>query len=102
MCPGSSSSAGKLEACQLGGGHPRRELQQCEGVPTSLGDDPLSDAAIEPAGHDTRQQCACILFGQPIEVDVGQPVEVVPLSRLTHRYHDRHRLARARVARRGR
>ena len=43
-------------------------------------------------GHDTRQQRAGILFGQPIEVDVGQPIEVVPLSRLTHRDHDRHRL----------
>ena len=78
MCPGSSArrEAGSLR--QLGGRHPRRELQQCEGVPLRLGDDPLSDAAIEPAGHDTRQQCAGIFFGQPIEVDVGQPVEVVP------------------------
>jgi hypothetical protein len=62
---------GKLEAGQLGCAHPRREFQQCEGVPTRLADNPVSDATVEPAGHDIRQQRAGILFGQPFEAEFG-------------------------------
>ena len=40
----------KLEATgQLGGGHAPWQLQQGERVPPGLGDDPVTDAAVEPA-----------------------------------------------------
>ena len=78
MCAGSVAGGGKLEATgQLGGGHAPRQLQQGERVATGLGDDPVADAAVEPAGDDARQQRARILLAQPFEVELGQAVEVV-------------------------
>ena len=93
MCVGSCGAGGKLEATgQLGGGHVRRQLEQGERVASGLGDDPVSDVAVEPAGDDARQQRAGILLGQPVETELGQTVEVVLGGRLAHRDHDRHRL----------
>ena len=53
---------------------------------------PVSDAAVEPARDDSRKHCGGILPGQPFKVELGKPIEVMPVSGLSHRDHDRYRL----------
>ena len=62
----------KLEApCELRGGHASRQLQESERITAVLGDDPVADAIVEPAGNRGREQGARIFLLQPCESDLG-------------------------------
>ena len=73
-------------ARQFRGTHRAWELQQRERVPARLGDQPLADVIVEPAGDDRGQQRACVVVVEPGELELGQTRNPV---RLTHREHHR-------------
>ena len=55
MCAGSSPTAGSSNPPASSAAVMRpRQLQQGKRVPAGLSDDPVHDAAVEPAGHDAR------------------------------------------------
>ena len=87
------ASRRKFESAgQLGSGHASRQLQQGKRVPRGLADNPVDDAAVEPAGYDAAQQRASVLLGQSFEPQLRQTVEVGCGGRLAHGDHDGHRL----------
>ena len=59
-------------ARQLRGAHRARQLQQRERVAARLGDEPLADVLVEPAGDDRGQQRARVLVVEPVELQLGQ------------------------------
>ena len=73
-------------ARQFRGTHRARQLQQRERVPARLGDEPLADVIVEPAGDDRGQQRARVVVVEPGELELGQTRKPV---RFTHREHHR-------------
>ena len=83
----------KLESAgQLGSGHASRQLQQGKRVAAGLSDDSVHEVAVEPTGHDAAHECAGILLRQPVEMQLGQTLEVGHACRSAHCSHDGHRL----------
>ena len=84
---------GATEAArQLGRAHVPRQLQQGQRIAPGLGDDPLADALVEPAGHGRRQQRSRVLVAEPFEPQLRQARDVAVIARLADGEHDRHPL----------
>ena len=84
---------GRTEAArQLGRAHVPRQLQQDQRVAPALGDDPLPDALVEPAGHGRRQQRLRVVVAEPFEPQLRKARDVAVVARLADREDDRHRL----------
>ena len=85
--------AGTAEARrQVGGAHVAWQLQQSERVASGLGNDPLTDVLVEPAGDHRRQQGARVLVVEPDQAQLRQACQLALLTRLPDREHDRDAL----------
>ena len=57
---------------ELGRRHAARQLQQGEGIPARLGDDPVSHARVQRAAHGRRQQRTGVHRSQAADRELGQ------------------------------
>ena len=80
-------------AGQPGGAETLPELEQGEGIPVCLPDDPGPDALVEGAGGDRGQQGPGRWLVQPGESQLGEPHQVIWRGRRgPRREHQRYRL----------
>ena len=84
--------AGQPEpACQLRRCHPVGQLEQRQRVAVGLGDDPVADPLVQPAGDDRGQQRPRIVVVQPGQVQPGQPGQVTRRCGITRAEYQRDR-----------
>ena len=82
--------AGRTEARrQFRVAHAARQLQQGQRVATGLGDDPLADVLVEPAGDDRGEQGARILVIEPLQAQLRHARQLALLARLADGEDDR-------------
>ena len=70
--------AGQLRRCHTVG-----QLEQGQRVAAGLGDDPVPDPLIQPAGDDRGQQRPRVRLRQPLQHQPGKPSQVARGGRIT-------------------
>ena len=89
---GQPDRRGRREAArQLGRAHAARQLQQGERIAARLGDDPVTNALVDPARDDRLEQRACVGVVEPAQRPAPADPPAV-LAGLADGEHERHRL----------
>jgi hypothetical protein len=70
--------------------HSLRQLRQRQRIAPGLGDDPVPDTVVEPAGYGPRQQSARIRLIEAVERELREAVERAARRRLAQREDHRH------------
>ena len=65
-----------------------RQLEQCERIPTRLGDESLAHALVQRHTHHRGEQFARVGVRQPFEPQLRQPRQLIELARLALREHE--------------
>jgi hypothetical protein len=69
-----------------------RQLEECQRVAVTLGDDPVADRGIERAVHFVQQQRTCLAVAEPFDGQLGQPGEYVVADARTRGAYERNPL----------
>ena len=78
--------------CHLGCAQAQRQLLQRQRIAPGLRDDPVTDALVEPARNDRREQGARVLLFKPSQQQLWEGLKFAFAARLAHPEHHRDRL----------
>ena len=78
--------------CHLGCAQAQRQLLQRQRIAPGLRDDPVTDALVEPARDDRREQGARVLLFKPPQQPLWEGLKLAFAARLAHPKHHRDRL----------